>query len=164
MPIGEQPRRCLIRRTVAGDHVGRNRPGATAEAEKRHGWRQFCFDEPNRFVDRCQYRVVDCAAEGRHRGGIVERFEPRTFARFEANAATERVRDDQDVGEQNRRVETEPADRLQRNLGGELRRKTQIEHTADIFADRHVLRQIASRLAHHPDWRHSLSLAIQYFE
>ena len=36
MAIGEQPRRRLIRRAVARDHVGRNRPGRAAEAEKRH--------------------------------------------------------------------------------------------------------------------------------
>ena len=109
---------------MTGNHVGRNRPRAAAEAKKRHGWRQFGFDEPDRFVDRRQHRIVDRAAQCRHRGGIVERFKPRTFARFEANAATERVRNDQNIGEQNRRVETEPTDRLQRNLSGKLRRET----------------------------------------
>ena len=37
MTIGKQPRRRLVRRAVAGDHVGRNGPGPAAEAEKRHG-------------------------------------------------------------------------------------------------------------------------------
>ena len=36
MTIGEQPRRRLVRRAVTRDHVGRNRPGSAAEAEKRH--------------------------------------------------------------------------------------------------------------------------------
>ena len=34
-PIGEQPRRQLIGRSLAGDHVGRHRPRCAAKAEQR---------------------------------------------------------------------------------------------------------------------------------
>jgi hypothetical protein len=59
----------------------------------------------------------------------------------------------QDIGKQNRRIESEPADRLQRYLSSEFRRETQFEKTAGLFPQRAILRKIASSLTHHPDWR-----------
>ena len=50
----------------------------------------------------------------------VDRIEPRTLALDEPDLPAERIRHDQDVGEQDRRIEAEAADRLQRHLGGEL--------------------------------------------
>ena len=58
MAIGEQPRRRLIGRAVAGHHVGRNRPGRAAEAEKRHARRAAsALTSRDRFVDRRQHGI-----------------------------------------------------------------------------------------------------------
>ena len=61
------------------------------------------------------------------------------------------MRDDQDVGEQDRGVEAEAADRLQRHLLGEPRSVAEVEERARLFAGLPVFRQIAARLAHDPD-------------
>src|SRR5438034_878305 len=47
--------------------------------------------------------------------------EPGTVALDEAHTMAERIRHQQDVGKQDRRVEAEAPDRLQRRFGGELR-------------------------------------------
>ena len=44
------------------------------------------------------------------------------------------MRDDEDVGEQDRGVEAEAADRLQRHLGGKLRRVAEVEEGAGLRA------------------------------
>jgi hypothetical protein len=48
---------------------------------------------------------------------ILQRVEPRSFAFDKGYALPERMRHDQNIGKQDRGVETEAADRLQRNLG-----------------------------------------------
>ena len=82
-----------------------------------------------------------------------EGIELRTLAHHKPHRLAERMRNHQDVGEQDRRVEPEAPDRLQRHLGGELRRETQIEETAGLLAHRPILRQIAAGLPHQPDRR-----------
>src|SRR5262245_19750525 len=69
------------------------------------------------------------------------------------------MRNDQDVGEQDRAIEPETADRLQCHYGRQLRRETQIQERAGVAPDLAIFRQIASGLAHHPDRRHGLTLA-----
>ena len=48
----------------------------------------------------------------------LERRQSRAMAALEGDRLPERVRHDQDVAEQDRRVETEAADRLERRLRG----------------------------------------------
>ena len=63
-----------------------------------------------------------------------------------------RLGNDEDVAEQNGGIETEPADRLQRHLGGEFRRPDQFEERV-LFLQRPVFRQRAPGLAHQPHGR-----------
>ena len=77
----------------------------------------------------------------------------RPFAGLELQAQTERVRNRQDVGEQNRRIERVARERLQSDLARELRRHAELQEAAGARARRAVLRQIAAGLTHHPDGR-----------
>ena len=91
----------------------------------------------------------------------IQRIKPRAFADLEPNIATERVGDDQNIREDDRGIEVEAADRLQRHFGGEFGREAQIEKAAGFGADFTVFRQIAAGLAHHPDRRDGLAAAGQ---
>src|SRR5215470_3023718 len=71
------------------------------------------------------------------------------------------MRDDEDVGEQNRRIEPETSDRLQRHLGGQAGRETEVEEASGLGPQAAVLGQIASGLTHQPDRRYGLTLACQ---
>jgi len=106
------------------------------------------------------------SALGRQRPDLVrriQRIEPRPFADLETDRAAQRVGDHQDIREDDRGVEVEAADRLQRHLGGEFRRETQVEKAAGSGAQFAIFRQIASGLTHHPDRRHRLAAARQHF-
>ena len=59
---------------------------------------------------------------------------------------------DENVAEQNRRVETEPPDRLERDFGGEFGRLHQFEKGM-FLPERAIFRQRAPGLAHEPDGR-----------
>jgi hypothetical protein len=79
--------------------------------------------------------------------------EPRPFALDEAHALAERVRHQQNVGKQDRCVEAEASDRLQRRLGGKLRRVAELQEVAGLRAQCSIFRQVASGLPHQPDGR-----------
>ena len=63
-----------------------------------------------------------------------------------------RRRDHEDIGEDDRGIDPHEIDGLERHLGGELRRMTHGEEVRR-GADRPILGEIATRLAHHPDGR-----------
>jgi hypothetical protein len=88
----------------------------------------------------------------------------RAFADLEADTAAERIRYDQNVGEDDRRIEAETADRLQRDFGGELRREAEVEEAAGLGAKLAIFRQVTARLPHHPDRRHRLALTCEHVE
>ena len=67
-------------------------------------------------------------------------------------ALPQRFGDDEDVAEQNRRVEIESANRLQRHFGRQFRRLDQFEEGVFLL-ERAVFGQGAPRLAHEPDGR-----------
>ncbi len=54
MAIGHHPRRRLVRRALAGDHVGRNRPRRAAEADQRDLWIELAAHEAQRFEHRLE--------------------------------------------------------------------------------------------------------------
>ena len=151
--IGKQPRRRLVRRSAAGDHVGRDRPGRAAEAEQRHRRRQRRFHAPHGLIDRRQHLVIDVRRQPLKIGAILERVEQRSFAGGKRHRLAERMRHDQNIREQNCGIEAEPPDRLQRYLGGKFRIEHKIEEAAGLFAQRAIFRQIAPGLAHQPDRR-----------
>ena len=62
-----------------------------------------------------------------------------------------RVGHDQDVGKQDRAVEAEAADRLERDLGGRLAVVDQLEEPALLGPQRAIFGQVAAGLTHQPD-------------
>ena len=70
----------------------------------------------------------------------------------ELDVQAHRLQRHEQVGEQDRGVEAEPPDRLQRDLRGELGRLAQLEE-ADARAHLPVLGEVASGLAHQPEGR-----------
>src|SRR5256885_13420658 len=99
----------------------------------------------------------------RHRGVAVDRAEPSAlrlaangtmddgpFALRELEADTERLDDQEDVGEEDRRVDAEAVDGLQRDFGRRLRVPGKLEESVPL-AHRPILRQIAAGLPHEPD-------------
>jgi hypothetical protein len=85
-------------------------------------------------------------------------FEPRPLAHPEAEILTERPRDHQDVREQDRAVEAEPADRLERHLGRGVGIGRQREKSPLLGPQSAIFGEIAPRLPHEPQRRHGLTL------
>ena len=71
----------------------------------------------------------------------------------EAQAQAHRIGHGEDVAEQDRRVQRVALQRLQRDLGGELRVRRQAHEAAGALARGLVLGQVAAGLAHQPDRR-----------
>src|SRR5690606_14865720 len=95
MPVAEEPRRRLVRRSMPGDHIGRNGPRRAAEADQRRLGRQFPAQLADRFIDRGEmvmeaksfktcYHIL---ADWRH-------YRSATF--HEIEIPTERMRNDKD--------------------------------------------------------------------
>ena len=95
---------------------------------------------------------------------LVDRIKPRTFTGLKGHALTERMRYDQNIGKQNRRIETKSPDRLQRYLRGKFWIEAQIEKASGLFANCPVFRQVSTRLPHQPDRRNAEAFARQYAE
>ena len=74
------------------------------------------------------------------------------------------MRHDQNIRKQDRRIEAEAPDRLQRHFGGKLRIEAEIEEIAGLFAHRPVFRQIPPGLPHQPDRRRPRSPMIEHVE
>ncbi len=91
--------------------------------------------------------------------GVANRVEARAVAGFEGDALAERVGEDENVGEQDRRVEAEAADRLQRRLDRERGVIAKIEKRRGLGPKLAIFRQVAPGLAHEPDRRRFLPLA-----
>src|SRR5436190_11680085 len=164
MAIGHHPRRRLVRRALSGDHVGRDRPWRAAEANQRDVWCELAADAAQRFIHRLEFAEIGLGSQPRHLLRRIQRIEPRAFAGLEAYGAAERIGNDEDVGKDDRGIEVETADRLQRHFGGIFRRKAQIEEAARLGAQLAILRQVPAGLPHHPDRRYRLSTARQYLE
>ena len=60
------------------------------------------------------------------------------------------MRDHQNIGKQDRCIETETPDGLKRHLRRHVRIEAKIEEAAGFFAHGAVFRQIAPGLPHHP--------------
>src|SRR6201987_3520802 len=146
---------------MARHHVAGNRPGRATEPEQSGLRTKLALHSRDRVVNRRKNTLIELAAEPTDRRTIRDRIKLRALAGREAQGLAERMRYDQNVGKQNRGIEAEPSHRLQRHLGGEFRRHDQIEKSAGLLAQRTVLRQITSGLAHQPDWRRPNASAVQ---
>ncbi len=159
MPVGEEAGRRLLLRALAGDHVGGDRPGRATEAEQRRFPGEGGANAGDSLVDGLQHRGIVAITQTSDHGRILDRIHRGTFALEEADVAAERIRDRQDVGEDDRGVEAEAADRLERRLDRHLRRIAEMQEALRLLPDLPVLRQIAAGLAHEPDRRDGLDLA-----
>jgi hypothetical protein len=56
--IGHHPRRCLVRRALSGDHVGRNRPRRATEADQRDVRIELTAHAAQCLVDRLELAEV----------------------------------------------------------------------------------------------------------
>ena len=126
--ISEAPRLGLVAAALARHHIGRDRPRAAREAEQSRFGGQARFHFLHSPIDRLQPRRR--ALQRGQRGIDQRRRKPRPFARLEAQVLAERVRHDQDVGEQDRAVEAEAADRLEGDLGRGLGIVDELEEAA----------------------------------
>ena len=107
----------------------------------------------------CRIASSTCASASRgsnaaHRGEVGLRpqriLDRRTFAADEIEADAHRLERQQQIGEENRRVHFDAADRLQRDLGGEIGRAAEVEQRIAL-AQRAVLAHVPAGLAHEPD-------------
>ncbi len=85
-------------------------------------------------------------------GGLVAdgRLKERSPAFVKLEGRPHRLHEDEDIREQNGRIHAEDIDGLQSHLDTELRGFAELEE-GDLAPDLLVFRQVASRLAHHPD-------------
>ncbi len=74
------------------------------------------------------------------------------------------MRNDQNVGKQDRGIKTESTHRLKRYFDRKLRREAQFEKVAGFLADNLILRQIPSGLPHQPHRRRAPPSVIQDIE
>ena len=162
--IGHHPRRRLIRRALSGHHVGRDRPRRAAETDQRNLRIEFAAHAAQRFIDRLELAKVGMRRQRLDLLRRVQRIEPRAFAGLEPHRAAERVGNDENIREDDRGIEVETADRLQRDFGGIFRREAQIEKAAGLGAQFAIFRQIAAGLPHHPDRRYRLPAAGKHFK
>jgi hypothetical protein len=87
-----------------------------------------------------------------------------TFAGLEPYRAAERIGNDQNIGEDDRGIEVEAADRLQRDFCGVFRREAQIEKAAGHGAQFAVFGQVTAGLPHHPDRGYRLPASGKHFD
>ena len=138
---------------AALDHVGRESPRRTAETEQRFLALEFRLHERERLahvVEALRDRVGPQRVE---LGARVETvFHPDAALLAEFVALAHRLGDDEDVGENNRGVESEAPQRLQRHFGGERGRSHHLEEGA-LGLEGAVFGKVTAGLAHHPDGR-----------
>ena len=141
-------------RRAALDHVARQRERRAGEADERHLVLELpaagSRSRPSR--SRCPRRDRETrsfATSAAVRTGLWMTG-PSPFANSRSSPMPGERH--QDVGEQDRGVDADEVDRLQRDLDGELGRPAHLEE-AVLLADRAVLGEVATGLSHHPDRR-----------
>src|SRR5258708_40352502 len=94
-------------------------------------------------------------------GRIGQRLEPRAFTLHEPDLLAQRIGDNQNVGKNDRSIEPESADGLQRHLSRLVGRIGEFQERLRGGTELAVLRQVTPGLAHQPDRRHRKPLPAQ---
>ena len=137
-------------------------PRAAGEADQRNAAIELTTDRADGVHDvveiplrirRGQRRDV---SSGTHRLA-----ELGAFAGLEVEPEPHGIRNGQDVGEQDRRIQRIALERLQRHLAGQIGVAAQIHETAGLGSGLTILGKVAASLAHHPDRRAIHRLASQ---
>ncbi len=159
----ERMRRALVGRAAPGDHVGGHGPGRTGKADQRGVASAVRATGCGRF-HRSATGFRGCLPPGAVRARppasvMVDRRGPSPVTNH--RSAPKRLRQQQDIGKQDRRVKAIAADRLQGDLGRQIGVVAQLQEIARLRPCRAVFRQVAPRLPHHPDRRCGLRFARQ---
>ena len=153
LPPGPGPGPLAVGAALAFDHVEGQGPGRAGKADQRGvGWNGL--GQPgDRGIDRGQPLVQPLSIEAGDLLGAKQPLQHRTLAFDETDGAPQRVRDDQDVAEQDGRVHPIAAQRLQRRLDAERRGVAEAEEIRGPPAQLLVLGEIAPGLAEEPERR-----------
>ncbi|EXI84795.1 MAG: hypothetical protein AW12_02384 [Candidatus Accumulibacter sp. BA-94] len=136
------------------DHVAGQGVGAPGKADKWHRAVQRAPDLGHGIHHVAQVVPGVRCAEVANRPLLAQRaLEARAFAVGEVEAEPHRIRDGEDVGKEDRRVELVAGKRLQGHLTGQAGILAQLHEAARARARLAILGQIATGLAHQPDRR-----------
>ena len=138
---------------AALDGVRRERERRAGKSDQRNAAGELVLDEADR-VEHVGERLA--RLEGPQAidvclalNGVLDR---RAFAANEIEPDAHRFERQQEIREENRGVDVDPANRLQRDFGRQIGRAAQLEQGV-AFAQRAVLAHVAPGLSHEPDWR-----------
>ncbi len=136
---------------AAFNHIGRQRPWATGEANQWDFAFQFATNGAHgvHHVAQFTFRIGD--RQLIHVGFAFDwGGEARAFAGFEIEPKAHRIRNGQNVRKENGGIQREAAQRLERDFTRQLGIFAQRHKIARLRTRGFVLWQITSRLAHHP--------------
>ena len=139
-----------VLRGMPFDQIGRHRKGPAGEADQGHPAGQRLPGQPHGLKDegdalqRIHHRQAVHVRRGAHRVA-----DHRPFAPDELQSHAQRLCQEQDVGENDRRIDPEAVHRQHRHLGCGLGRLAEVEE-AEPFADRPVFGEVAAGLPHQP--------------
>jgi hypothetical protein len=133
-------------------HVGGQGPWAAGEADQRHAAVKLAADGADGVHHVAEVFLWVGDRQGFDIGeGADDFLETRAFAGLKVQALAHGVRDGEDVGEEDGRVQLRVAiQRLHRDFAGELRVHAQAHEVAGVGAAGAVFRQVATGLTHHP--------------
>ena len=142
----------VVLRRSAFDGVSGHRERRAAETDQRNASRELAPQQPNRFehvperlgLERRQARDVSGGPDG-----VGDR---RPLALDEVELEAHRREGEQQVREEDGRVEVDDVERLQRDDDGQFRLTAQLEQGV-LLAKRAILRKVAAGLPHEPDRR-----------
>ena len=107
-------------------------------------------------TNRIQMTALPRWIESREQAAFPERLEARPFAFNENRLHAERIRDHQDVGEQDRAIEFKTANGLETRLHDTIGVVAEVEEGIGGFPQRPIFGKIATGLSHQPQ-RHRLA-------
>jgi hypothetical protein len=159
MPVHERLGARVVACAAALDQVRGERERSAAEADQRHASAQSLAGAAHGVVDEGQRLVGVVRGEA---GNVVRRLHGpshhRSVAAAELDAGAERLEHQQDIGEDDRRVDPQPLDGGDGHLGRGLRVVAELEE-AEALAYGAVLGHVTARLPHEPDRRERCRLA-----
>src|SRR5262249_20543446 len=140
------------------DQVRRERERCPREADERDLGTKRGARPAHGLVDEGERLGLELAKAVDVRGGAQRAVDHRAVARGELEPDAHRLEHEQDVGEEDRGVDAELPDGVDRHLGRGIGRLTQLEK-AELLADGAILRLVAAGLPHQPDGRVRRGLA-----
>ena len=157
--IGIAPGLSLFTATLSRDHIGGDRPGTACKAQEGRLRREGGPDLPDSLIDRLQPLWRSLKACQR----VIEQFgsETRAFTLLKPEILAHGMGDNKDIRKQDRAIETETANGLERHFCSRCRIIDQFEKPALLCPKRAIFWKIASRLPHQPHGRYCLALTPQ---